>query len=244
MCAAQGAREKKLDVGADIRRIEDATAPHRTLEGDDHVVRSVNDMMTLLDDDGRPLAPKERKPDNGYLMRGNAKLQSAAAVWCEPVVILVDDMKAAFNQFFLHPSQTWLVTILWLDLFAAEPEMQHVIQLSLGFGLRLASNYVQRFAHALVWLMHKRLAVAMKAEFDNEKDPSKRAWLDAQIALGAGLPKGRPWGQTRTVWPICSAGVRTGSDGYARDPWSWAPAQLAGGTVTAQSGSSTRAPSS
>ena len=79
VCAAQGTREKKLDVGADIRRIEDATAPHRTLEGDDHVVRSVNDMMTLLDDDGRPLAPKERKPDNGYLMRGNAKLQSAAA---------------------------------------------------------------------------------------------------------------------------------------------------------------------
>ena len=59
----------------------------------------------------------------------------------------------------------------------------------------VASAMVQRFAHALVWLMHKRLAVAMKAEFDNEKDPSKRAWLDAQIALGAvtGRDEQRLW---------------------------------------------------
>ena len=51
-----------------------------------------------------------------YLMRGNAKLKAAARVWSLPVVMFVDDMKAAFNQFYLHPSQTWMTAILWLDL--------------------------------------------------------------------------------------------------------------------------------
>ena len=64
ICAAQGTREKKLDVGADIRRIEDATAPHKELLADDHAVRRQR-MMTQLDEAVPAL--QGRKLDNGYL---------------------------------------------------------------------------------------------------------------------------------------------------------------------------------
>ena len=58
------------------------------------------------------------------------------------------------------------------------------MELSLGFGCNVSSNYAQRFAHELVRLFCQRFDAEEAAILGAETDPSRRAWLDARRRLG------------------------------------------------------------
>ena len=105
-------------------------------------------------------------------------------VCLEPVVAFSDDFKDFFNQLYLRPSQRWLSTLIWLQLGANGPAYSHIMELSLGFGCNVSSNYAQRFAHELVRLFCQRFDAEEAAILDAETDPSRRAWLDARRKLG------------------------------------------------------------
>ena len=184
ICASQGTRERKLEPGRP-RRIEDAGEPRKPLVGDDGTV--VRDLNTQMDvhgafADGTPKHPKERKPAPRTAMHDNAVLQSMARVWREPVYCFSDDMKDCFNQFFIHPGQTWLTTILWVD---DAFRMRHILELSLGFGQRLSSNFAQRATYAIMHLFQQRVDAIEAALFDNETDPSRLEFIKRRRALAA-----------------------------------------------------------
>ena len=89
-------------------------------------------------------------------------------------VAFSDDFKDFFNQLYLHPSQRWLSTLIWLQLGANGPAYSHVMELCLGFGCNVSSNYAQRFAHELVRLFCLRFDAEEKAILNAETDPSQR----------------------------------------------------------------------
>ena len=98
-------------------------------------------------------------------------------------VAFSDDFKDFFNQLYLHPSQRWLSTLIWLQLGANGPAYSQMMELCLGFGCNVSSTYAQRFAHELVRLFCLRFDAEEKAIFNAETDPSQRAWLDARRKL-------------------------------------------------------------
>ena len=181
---AQGMVERRLEDRP--RRTEDAGQPRKPLRDDLGVV--VRPLNTITDPaglvNGRRRLPREWKPTVRLVMVANAVLQSAALVWREPVVAFSDDFKDFFNQLYLHPSQRWLSTLIWLQLGANGPAYSHVLELSLGFGCNVSSNYAQRFAHELVRLFCQRFDAEETAILDAETDSSRRAWLDARRKLG------------------------------------------------------------
>ena len=181
---AQGMVERRLEDRP--RRTEDAGQPRKPLrDGLGVLVRPLNaitDPAGLVN--GRRRLPREWKPTVRLVMVANSILQSAALVWRQPVVAFSDDFKDFFNQLYLHPSQRWLSTLIWLQLGANGPAYSHVMELSLGFGCNVSSNYAQRFAHELVRLFCQRFDAEEAAILDAETDPSRRAWLDARRKLG------------------------------------------------------------
>ena len=185
ICGSQGTVERKLELGRP-RRIEDAGQPRKkTRNADRELIASLNDQMgvELLDDDGERLVPYERKPRIRDAMRDNAILQFAARIWGEPVVAFGDDASDYFNQFHLHPSQLHLTTILWRS--AATGNMQHIMEISMGFGQRLSSNFANRFTFALCELLMRRVDAIEDVILDGETDPSRRAWIARRRALSA-----------------------------------------------------------
>ena len=96
-----------------------------------------------LDGDGDRIVPRERKPYVRDAMRDNAVLYFAARIRAEPVVAFGDDASDYFNQFHLHPPQLHLAMILWRD--ASTGDMHHILELSMCFGQKLPSNFVNRF---------------------------------------------------------------------------------------------------
>ena len=185
ICGSQGTVERKLELGRP-RRIEDAGQPRKkTHNADRELIASLNDQMgvELLDDDGERIVPFERKPSIRDAMRDNAILQFAARIWGEPVVAFGDDASDYFNQFHLHPSQLHLTTILWRD--ASTGGMQHIMELSMGFGQRLSSNFANRFTFALRDILMRRVDAAEDVIFDAETDPSRRAYIARRRALSA-----------------------------------------------------------
>ena len=185
ICGSQGTVERKLELGRP-RRIEDAGQPRKkTRNADRELIASLNDQMGVerLADDGERIVPFERKPSIRDAMRDNAILQFAARIWGEPVVAFGDDASDYFNQFHLHPSQLHLTTILWRD--ASTGGMQHIMELSMGFGQRLSSNFANRFTFALRDILMRRVDAAEDAIFDAETDPSRRAWIARRRALSA-----------------------------------------------------------
>ena len=180
---AQGMVERKLEDRP--RRTEDAGQPRKPLRDDKGVpVRPLN---TITDPTrvvkGKRRLPREWKPTMRNVMSANAILQAAALVWQEPVVSFSDDFKDFFNQLYLHPSQRWLSTLIWLNSAAHGPAYSHVVELCLGFGCNVSSNYAQRFAHELVRLFYQRFDAEEQPLLDAELDPSRRAWIDARRKL-------------------------------------------------------------
>ena len=92
-------------------------------------------------------------------MRDNAVLQGAARVWREPVLLFNDDTKDCFNQIFLHPSEIWKTSVLWLKLseIASECQYTHVIEHVFGYGIGNASGFAQRFGNSLLELVARRI---------------------------------------------------------------------------------------
>ena len=183
VCASQGTVERTLEPGRP-RRIEDAGQPRRPLRSvDDVLVPSLNDRMNVddVDDAGDRLVPWERKPTVAMAMAANCVLAFAAILWQEPVVSWGDDVKDYFNQIYLHPSQRHLSTILWRD--PTSGDMTHILELSLGFGQRLSSNFANRLTFALVEVFAARVDALEAPLFDAETDPSRRDWIAARRRL-------------------------------------------------------------
>ena len=63
--------------------------------------------------------------------------------------------------------------------------MQHILELSMGFGMRLSSNFANRFTFALRNVLMSRVDAAEDVLFDAETDPSRRAWITQRRALSA-----------------------------------------------------------
>ena len=63
------------------------------------------------------------------VMVANAVLQAATLVGREPVIAFSDDFKEFFNQLYLHPSQRWLSTLIWLQLGANGPAYSRMMEL-------------------------------------------------------------------------------------------------------------------
>ena len=116
-------------------------------------------------------------------MRDNAILQFASRIWGEPVVAFGDDASDYFKQFHLHPPQLHLTTILWRD--ASTGGMQHILELGMGFGQKLSSNFANRFTFALRDVLTRRVDAAEDAIFNAETDPSRCAWIARRRALSA-----------------------------------------------------------
>ena len=172
----QGTVERKLFPGRP-RRVEDAGAPHNK-PGRDSGTRSLNE---LIRERVEPIPP-EIKPQPMHAMRDNAILQSAARVWGEPVVGFCDDMRDMFNQLFTHVRQRFLTTILWRG---DDGRVLHILEKSLGFGVTVNSNYAQRFANAVVFLVMKEFDAEEDKLFAAEADPSRLQWIRERQALSA-----------------------------------------------------------
>ena len=134
-----------------------------------------------VDDAGDRLVPWERKPTVAMAMAANCVLAFAAIRWQEPVVSWGGDVKDYFNQIYLHPSQRHLSTILWRD--PTSGDMTHILELSLGFGQRLSSNFANRLTFALVAVFATRVDALEAPLFDAETDPSRRDWIAARRRL-------------------------------------------------------------
>ena len=155
---SQGTVEKKLKPGAP-RRIQDPGQPRKPFPARDGTpVTPTNDQMA------RDPMPPERKPTSANVLRAMAILHSIACVWREPLISFGHDFKDFFNQLHLHPSQTWMATILWSEA----GRMQHYVEKSLAFGQKKSSNYAQRWAYAVVELMWQRFDAEERSIFDAE----------------------------------------------------------------------------
>ena len=75
-----------------------------------------------------------------------------------------DDASDYFNQFHLHPSQLHLTTILRRN--AATGGLQHTLELNMGFGQKVSSNFANRFMFALRDVLMHRADAAEDAIFD------------------------------------------------------------------------------
>ena len=182
-CTPQGTRARKLEPDRP-RRISDCGAPRKTCrDGSGTVVSSLNDAIGFKSclRDGTQKFPTESKPRLQTAMRDNAVLQSAARVWREPVLLFNDDTKDCFNQMFLHPSEIWKTSVLWLKLseIASECQYTHVIEHVFGYGIGNASGFAQRFGNSLLALVARRMdevdAPFLAAEA--AASPSCAAWL-------------------------------------------------------------------
>ena len=63
--------------------------------------------------------------------------------------------------------------------------MQHILEISMGFGQRLSSNFANRFTFALREMLMRRVDAVEDAILDGETDPSRRAWIARRRALSA-----------------------------------------------------------
>ena len=117
-------------------------------------------------------------------MRDNAVLQGAARVWREPVLSFNDDTKDCFNQIFLHPSEIWKTSVLWLKLsdIASECQYTHVIEHVFGYGIGNASGFAQRFGNSLLELVARRMDVLDAPFLAAEAAPLREA-MAARAAL-------------------------------------------------------------
>ena len=102
-------------------------SPAATVSG--AVAPSLNDAIGFKSclRDGTQKFPTESKPRLQTAMQDNAVLQGAARVWCEPVLLFNDDTKDCFNQIFLHPSEIWKTSVLWLKLSEIASECQYIL---------------------------------------------------------------------------------------------------------------------
>ena len=72
------------------------------------------------------------------------------------------------------------------------------MELSLGFGCNVSSNYAQRFAHEIVRLLSQRFDAKEAAILDAETDPSRRACGSTRAASSARSPATTRLGCTRS----------------------------------------------
>ena len=182
-CTPQGTRARKLEPERP-RRISDCGAPRKLCrDGSGVPAPSLNDAIGFKTElpDGTPKFPTEHKPRLIHAMRDCAILQSAARVWREPVLSFNDDTKDCFNQIFLHPSQIWMTSVLWLKLtdVASDCRYTHVIEHVFGYGIGNASGFAQRLGNSLLHLVARRMDVVDAPFLASEADanPSCAAWL-------------------------------------------------------------------
>ena len=123
--------------------------------------------------------PPERKSLTLHVLRDLAILLAISLVWKEPLLAFTHDFKDFFNQLHLHPSQTWMATILWSEA----GRMRHYIEKSLAFGQKKSSNYAQRWANAVITIMWSRFDAEERKLFDAETDPERRAVINQRDAL-------------------------------------------------------------
>ena len=188
-CTPQGTRARKLEPDRP-RRISDCGAPRKLCrDGSGVIAPSLNDAIGFKSElpDGTPKFPTEHKPRLIHAMRDCAILQSAARVWREPVLSFNDDTKDCFNQIFLHPSQIWMTSVLWLKLtdVASDCRYTHVIEHVFGYGIGNASGFAQRLGNSLLHLVARRMDV-VDAPFltsEADADPSCAEWLRRRRAL-------------------------------------------------------------
>ena len=193
-CTPQGTRARKLEPDRP-RRISDCGAPRRPCrDSSGALAPSLNDAIGFKSclRDGTQKFPTESKPRLQTAMRDNAVLQGAARVWREPVLSFNDDTKDCFNQIFLHPSEIWKTSVLWLKLsdIASECQYTHVIEHVFGYGIGNASGFAQRFGNSLLELVARRMDV-LDAPFlaaEAAASPSCAAWLARrrQVTLRTG----------------------------------------------------------
>ena len=190
-CTPQGTRARKLEPDRP-RRISDCGAPRKAVfDSASRPVVPLNDAIgfkTALPN-GEQKFPTEHKPRLLHAMQDCAVLQSAARVWREPLLQFNDDTKDCFNQFYLHPSQIWMTSVLWLKLtwVASSCPYTHVLEHVFGYGIGCASGFAQRFGNSLMHLVAQRMD-ALDAPFlaaDAANDPSRAAWLRRRQALAA-----------------------------------------------------------
>ena len=173
VCQSQGTVEKKLKPGAP-RRIQDPGQPRRPFAAPDRTpVVPTNEQME------RDEQPPERKSLTLHVLRDLAILLAISLVWKEPLLAFTHDFKDFFNQLHLHPSQTWMATILWSEA----GRMRHYIEKSLAFGQKKSSNYAQRWANAVITIMWSRFDAEERKLFDAETDPERRAVINQRDAL-------------------------------------------------------------
>ena len=169
-CSHGGGR---LKPGAP-RRIQDPGQPRRPFAAPDRTpVVPTNEQME------RDEQPPERKSLTLHVLRDLAILLAISLVWKEPLLAFTHDFKDFFNQLHLHPSQTWMATILWSEA----GRMRHYIEKSLAFGQKKSSNYAQRWANAVITIMWSRFDAEERKLFDAETDPERRAVINQRDAL-------------------------------------------------------------
>lgn len=187
-CTPQGARARKLEPERP-RRISDCGAPRKAVfDASSKRVVPLNEAIGFKRvEHGVQKFPTEHKPRMAHAMLDCSVLQSASRVWREPVLQFNDDTKDCFNQIYLHPSQIWLTSVLWLKLTGVPSACPytHVIEHVFGFGIGCASGFAQRLGNSLLHLVSKRMD-AMDAPFleaDARQDPSRAAWLQRRLEL-------------------------------------------------------------
>ncbi|MFZ9087199.1 MAG: hypothetical protein ACO3C6_11785, partial [Steroidobacteraceae bacterium] len=141
---------------------------------------------TSLNDLARHAAwPPEVKPTLKAHASDVAVLKYAARLWGEDLYCLSDDFKFYFTQFRLHPSEWHKSCFQWLSLAAdGTPVPAWIMEYVLGFGHAASSGIAQRFSHAVLWLLRKRVNAEEAPILASEKDPVRRAYLDERAALG------------------------------------------------------------
>ena len=68
------------------------------------------------------------------------------------------DVKFYFTKFRLHPSEWHKSCFQWQEVAAdGTPVPAWVLEYVPGFGHVASSGIAQRFSHALLWLLHRRV---------------------------------------------------------------------------------------
>ena len=97
------------------------------------------------------------------------------------MLLFNDDTKDCFNQIFLHPSESWKTSVLWLKVSESTSECRytHVIEHVFGYGIGNASGFAQRFGNSLLELVARCMDAADAPFIATEAaaSPSCAAWL-------------------------------------------------------------------
>ena len=176
---AQGAVARTLDP-LRPRRIEDGGQPRKEAFDDEgNQALPLNVMLRKV------YYSKEKKATVPQAMQADAILQYAGRIYGQPVLGWSDDMSDCFNQLFWAPSETWLMTIVWLmraafktdNLCDNDVDFIHALERGMGFGIRCTSNYAQRISNALLCVFERVFLVDEDRRNAEETDPARRAYL-------------------------------------------------------------------